>query len=342
MDRRCISFAGIACVAFGCATTPIATIDECVSLRYRDGARPHEDRPAHVRAGSGLARLAGGTAVIQDDAGFIALVGRDGVGGIALPRGPGGRRLFSDDLGNKRHKLDLEACVSMDARVVAFGSGSTPARETVVLASSDGAVEVRDGGALYDAARRRPELAGTVLNIEGALIRDGSLLWFQRGNGAASERPVNAIIELAEFEGWLRGEAVAPVAHRVRIVDLGRIDSVPLSFTDATVFQGQTLFVAVAEASPDVARDGRVAGLRLGRLGSDEVELAMVLERDGRHSRRKLEGILPHPERPSSLLAVTDADDAEQPAELCEVEVPREWRAAAAQLNGAQTAARSP
>jgi hypothetical protein len=37
-------------------------------LHYADGADPAMDRPAHVRAGSSLARVPGGIAVIQDDA----------------------------------------------------------------------------------------------------------------------------------------------------------------------------------------------------------------------------------------------------------------------------------
>src|SRR5215207_7995120 len=76
-------------------------------LRYRDGDDASLDRPAHVRAGSGLAwvdtsrgpRLA----VVQDDAHFVALVDpRDGLAeAIALPPGPGGLRQFDDGRGNK-------------------------------------------------------------------------------------------------------------------------------------------------------------------------------------------------------------------------------------------------
>src|SRR5687768_13349499 len=68
------------------------------ALYYADGADPLTDRPAHVRAGSGLATVPGGIALIQDDANFIALVqpGDDRARAIPLPAGMGGLRQFDD------------------------------------------------------------------------------------------------------------------------------------------------------------------------------------------------------------------------------------------------------
>ena len=40
---------------------------------YHEGADPGLDRPAHVRAGSSLAWVPGGIAVVQDDANFLAV-----------------------------------------------------------------------------------------------------------------------------------------------------------------------------------------------------------------------------------------------------------------------------
>ncbi len=50
-----------------------ARIVRKVPLVYAAGADPALDRPAHVRAGSGLAWIGGVLAVMQDDANFIAL-----------------------------------------------------------------------------------------------------------------------------------------------------------------------------------------------------------------------------------------------------------------------------
>ena len=43
-------------------------------LHYAEGADASIDRPAHVRAGSSLAWVPGGIALVQDDANFIAVV----------------------------------------------------------------------------------------------------------------------------------------------------------------------------------------------------------------------------------------------------------------------------
>lgn len=85
-------------------------------LRYAEGPDASLDRPAHVRAGSGLRyvdTVAGPRLVVaQDDASFLAIVDPTTMRAtsIALPAGPGGKRLFGDDRGNKKDKLDLE-CV---------------------------------------------------------------------------------------------------------------------------------------------------------------------------------------------------------------------------------------
>src|SRR5687768_17520776 len=60
-------------------------------LTYRDGADERIDRPAHVRAASGLAWLGDRLAIIQDDASFIALIDASGnAGGSAESKDGGG------------------------------------------------------------------------------------------------------------------------------------------------------------------------------------------------------------------------------------------------------------
>jgi hypothetical protein len=114
-----------------------AIVRSRVSLLYAEGADSSTDRPAHVRAASGLVRVNDRIALIQDDASFVALI--DAASGqahaIPLPTGDDGVRQFDHTRGNKKHKLDLEACVATaldgDPTLLAFGSGSKPRREVV-------------------------------------------------------------------------------------------------------------------------------------------------------------------------------------------------------------------
>src|SRR5687768_11020202 len=147
-----------------------ATVLSCRPLAIPAGADAAEDRPAWVRSASGLAPLGGFVALIQDDANFVVLLDPDGtpVAHLTLPRGADGLRQFDDLRGNKRLKLDLEACVAVPdptgPLVLAFGSGSTRAREQVVrvTVAADGvpAAEVLPAPALYETLRAEPRFAG--------------------------------------------------------------------------------------------------------------------------------------------------------------------------------------
>src|SRR5688500_16747657 len=158
------------------------------ALRFAGGADDASDRPAHVRAGSGLARVPEGLVVIQDDSNFLALVDParpTAVQAIPLPTGPDGRRQFGDSRANKHLKLDLEACVAVGAPrplILGLGSGSTAARESIVLVRDWSGmrpdVRVVRGERLYASPRRAGSFSGSEMNIEGAVLMGGSLRLF--------------------------------------------------------------------------------------------------------------------------------------------------------------------
>ena len=109
-----------------------------VPLIYASGADAFTDRPAHVRASSGMAWIGERLAVVQDDANFVALVdtrsGQCEV--VVLPAGHGGLRQFDDGRGNKRYKHDFEALVAVrnnPTLLIAFGSGSSSRREHILV-----------------------------------------------------------------------------------------------------------------------------------------------------------------------------------------------------------------
>ena len=103
-------------------------------------------------------------------------------------------------------------------------------------------------------------------------------------------------------------------------------EKVALGFTDACLLAAdRLLFLAAAEASPDVIDDGAVTGSTLGilSLGSRPAVEALIplLEPDGRPSRRKAEGICLDPERAGLAFVVVDADDPTTASDLLEVEL---------------------
>ncbi|MBA3340879.1 MAG: hypothetical protein H0T48_03505 [Gemmatimonadaceae bacterium] len=312
-------------------------------LLYYHGADKTLDRPAHVRAGSGLAWTPGGIAVVQDDANFIALV--DPVSGMVhstvLPAGEGGLRQFDDIRGNKHDKLDLEACVAArngsGVILVAFGSGSTMRRERVAIVtgwdSPRNTASVTPAPALYEALRRVPELAGSQLNVEGAAITGDDIRFFLRGNGATLDgvRPFNGTCDmnwrvLLSYLLSPHGEHSLTARNAVRY-DLGNLDGVPLGFTDATEWQNKLLYSAVAEDTADAVLDGRVTGSVIGVLESRGApRWAPVTDSAGNLFCAKVEGLVPEPRSATRLYAVVDSDNPHAPSELCTVELLGRWK----------------
>ena len=197
-------------------TTRIATQDATLQavvisrqpLHYATGEDIAEDRPAHVRAASSITWIDHRIALVQDDANFVALLepGNGAVYPIVLPRGEGGLRQFDDARGNKKFKLDLEACAALpgehESSLLAFGSGSKKRRRNVAVIDrwqhAEPRVQLHDATTLYEALEAEVAFAGSDMNIEGALVTSDCIRLFGRGNGQPKRGliPLNATCEL--------------------------------------------------------------------------------------------------------------------------------------------------
>jgi hypothetical protein len=301
------------------------------TLLYELGADRALDRPAHVRAASGVNWFGDRLAIVQDDASFLALVDPHGasVQAITLPGTKQGIRQFDAVRGNKLDKPDFEACFSIEDVLFALGSGSHSQRERVALISPchEGfRVRERWASELYRALRSRRDFAGSELNLEGALVLGEHVRLFQRGNGAAHGHllPVNATCDLSRellFRYLTEASSEVPPIERVVRYELGRIAGVPLTFTDVAFHPVHgVLFLACAEASPDTLRDGDVMGTAVGTF--DEAGAAhwgLLLDEHGEPSRDKAEGIVVDKLDPERAFVVVDPDDHTRPAQLLTV-----------------------
>lgn len=309
-----------------------ATIVSRRPLYYAEGPDAALDRPEHVRAGSGLAwiesELGPRLVIAQDDASFLALLdpGSGSVASIALDHVVAGARRFEAARGNKKHKLDLEACCTIRMRgreiVLAIGSGSLPARERIVLIEAGRPPRIVGASALYAALRARTELSGSELNLEGAAVSGDRVVLFQRGNGAprGDLMPTDATCELA-IEGlvaWLEDPALPiPAIEAVTRWELGTVRGVRLTFTDACARSGGITFLAAAEASPNAVDDGEVVGVAIGWIPPDGEARHGLLREGGEPFLGKTEGLAWRAD--GRALVVVDRDDPELPTELCEV-----------------------
>lgn len=313
-------------------------------MRYAAGADAAHDRPAYVRAASGLAWVGDRLAVIQDDASFVALVEPEtGLAeAVPLPVGPGGARQFDDARGNKAGKLDLEALATVPSPrgvlLAAFGSGSLAPRETVVLISfasgSSATVDLRAASAFYALLRSASEFAGSEMNVEGALHAGGLLTLFGRGNGAirGELEPVNASCDVSwpALRAYLEQPAsvTPPVPSAITQYDLGELDGVPFGFTDVALGRGGViLYAAAAEASPDATRDGKVRGSAVGVIEPNTLagRWARLREGSGAPFIGKVEGLATESRHPERIFAVVDSDDHSKPSDLLDVQLSGPW-----------------
>lgn len=314
-----------------------AIVQRSTPLFYREGADPAINRPAHVRAGSSLSWFGERLALVQDDANFLALIDPQSleVEAITLPAGEAGLRQFDDQRGNKRFKLDLEACTTIptpDAEVfLAFGSGSTARREQILMVreSDPSRFTLHPAEALYAHLRACTAFSGSELNLEGAIFQAGQIRLFNRGNGAPKDAllPINAIGDLKweELAAYLQApeHRQPPRLHNICQYDLGSLNGLELSFTDATITQHGVLFSAAAEDSPDVTSDGIVSGSAVGIL-SDRPRWIELCTSDDALFMGKVEGLCTSKDE-QQLLMVVDPDDPTLPCELCEVALIGEW-----------------
>jgi hypothetical protein len=315
------------------APTLTARVGECRELWYEPDEQADRDRPPFVRGASGLAYVGDRIAVVQDDTQFLGMVSQAGtVDAVVLPPGPENRRRFDDHVGNRHLKLDLEAVTSLEhagrAILIAFGSGSTLARENILVLGDRGAGEAPEirivpAGRLYAQLRQTLELSGVATNIEGAATSRDELVLLHRGSTSPADH--NAVIRFDRdaFLDWLERGGRLPKVTSVERYDLGAIaEGVPYTFSGLTAIDGNRFaFTASAEAGISPLVDGPVLGSKIGFFGSKRAWSAELRDAAGARLPIKAESVLAVPGTPDRFLVVLDGDDSEAAARLCDVQV---------------------
>jgi hypothetical protein len=305
---------------------PPLDLHELRKLDVEEPSRP--GRPAHLSAASGVVRRGDFVYVIGDDELHLGV--------YRLSSNQPGRlqRVLAGDLPADRGersglKPDLEALTVLPpfeahpyGALVGLGSGSAPERDRgfVCRLAADGSIadqpEELSLAPLYRLLREHV----AELNVEGAATMGDRLWLLHRG---ASQEASNLVVELSleRLLHSLRDDLCLDVEELegVRRYDLGDIDGVELTFSDATPIADQLLvFTASAEAD-----DGRIRGSVVGTLALDgSVQRLRTIDR-----RWKVEGV--HAAIDTGVLDFTfvcDQDDPDAPAPLLSATMPLEGR----------------
>jgi hypothetical protein len=287
-----------------------------------------ETSTQYLSAASGLARLGRLLYVVADD--------EHGLGVFDLDDSGPGRmfRIFAGELplhhkDRKAEKPDLEAMTVLPAfdghpfgALLVVGSGSKPNRRRAALmrldehGALDGQARHLDLGPVYEPLQKQ----FSDLNIEGIFVAGEDLCLLQRGN---RQSRVNACIrfELHAVAHWMQGIGPAPIARSIAAFELGTIEGIPLSFTDAAgLANGAWVFCAAAEDTTDSYADGHCAGSAVGIVSAD----GELVQKEPIDLVCKAEGIaVADNGKNLELLLVTDSDDRSVPAQLLSVTLPQ-------------------
>ena len=289
-----------------------------------------EGRPAHLSAGSGVVRRGDFAYVIGDDELSLAVFR------LSVAAEPGTlRRALTGELPLDHEerggaKPDLEALTVLPpfdghpyGALLGLGSGSAPGRDRgfVWALGADGAL--RGTARELDLAPLYHRLSDRIegLNIEGASVIGDRLWLFQRGGagedagGIVAELSLEQVMESLQRDLRLDAHELAAL----RAYDLGTLDGVALTFSDATpVAQELVVFTASAEAE-----GGGIRGSVVGTLDrSGHVQRLRTIDR-----RYKVEGV--HATIDTGVvdfLFVCDQDDPETPSPLLSAAMPVDGR----------------
>ena len=286
----------------------------------------HEGRPAHVSAGSGVVRRGDFAYVIGDDELFLAVFRLSAAGEPGTLQRALAGDLPLDHGARTEAKPDLEALTVLPpfaghpyGALLGLGSGSGPGRDRGFVWALDAHGALRGAAREVDLAPLYGLLSETIedLNVEGAAVMGDRLWLLQRGGGAEHAAGIVAELDLADVMASLRDD------HRLdrhelaalRAYDLGTLDGVPLTFSDATPVADEVLvFTASAEAE-----DGSIRGSVVGTLGTDgDVQRLRTIDR-----RYKVEGV--HATIDTGVmdfLFVCDQDDPGTPSPLLSAAMP--------------------
>lgn len=207
-------------------------------------------------------------------------------------------------------KPDFEALAYHEGALHLFGSGSGEHRNGGVKYDlPTGSIEHFSLAEVYAEMIRDAGIDAEDLNIEGVIMGDNEIRFFNRGNGPGRR---NGIFIVEDWEDERKRRS------RFQPVELPTISGRPFTFSDAIPWKGKFLFLATAEDTDNTYDDGEVLGSAIGVLNADSyaVEAFEVITR-----KHKLEGITIFREEDAydSFLVCEDADGGEEGTRIFEV-----------------------
>jgi hypothetical protein len=179
----------------------------------------------------------------------------------------------------KKEKPDFESILKIEKSLYIFGSGSTEKRrkgiEYQIEQQKSNLIDLTH---LFSKIEETTGIDRENINIEGVVKYLNNWLFFQRGNGIASQNGVIII------EGLLTSP------HKINFIPIELVNEneINATFTDAILVENKIYFLATAEDSKSTYDDGLVLGSWIGLLDVDNFKVKFIQKIS---SENKFEGL---------------------------------------------------
>lgn len=285
-----------------------------------------QGRGAFVSAGSGLVKKGEELFVAADDeTALFSFKVSDKEVAVASQMMP---PLSADRNTRAKTKPDFEALVDLDKEhwpphgaLIAWPSSSGVQRMKAVVVpfkterELSNPIEVNILPLAYMMTQEFKQEAKE-LNIEGLMVRDGKIFFFQRGNSGKGK---SGIFEMS-LANWLKGMKSNDWSGKIKFskIKVGKLNGVDLTLADGIWTEQGLLALASAEDTVSAFADGKVYGTVLLRITGDKARILGKFD-----PIVKLEGIAVELENKefTQLLFVDDADDPQKPSSLYRVKL---------------------
>ncbi|MEK8179741.1 hypothetical protein WMW71_05255 [Flavobacterium buctense] len=178
----------------------------------------------------------------------------------------------------KKDKPDFEAIAIKGTDLILLGSGSTENRNLIFnYAIPTGKIQKNNIGVIYQKIKNEFAITDDELNIEGLIMNQDHIYFFQRGNGIQGK---NAIIFSKDTPQNQQFEYVP--------IDLPKIKNIATTFTDAILVDDKIYFLASAEDTESTYLDGEVLGSIIGRMDLKTLKVEFTQQISSTH---KFEGL---------------------------------------------------
>lgn len=178
----------------------------------------------------------------------------------------------------KKDKPDFEAIAIKGTDLILLGSGSTENRNMIFnYAIPTGKIQKNNIGVIYEKIKNEFAITNDELNIEGLIMNQDHIYFFQRGNGIQGK---NAVIFSKDTPQNQQFEYVP--------IDLPKIKNVAATFTDAILVEDKIYFLASAEDTESTYLDGEVLGSIIGRMDLKTLKVEFTQQISSTH---KFEGL---------------------------------------------------